>query len=185
MSIDRLIKRCKRHNLNAQSELYTRYKDVLFTLCLKYCKNKEEAEDNLQDAFISIFNNISKYKGNGSFEGWMKRITINKAIDKYKKESFINIVINDDMLEDIEIDTNELNVPLHILLDTIQELPSRYRLVFNMYEMDNYTHKEIAKSLEISEGTSKSNLHRAKMILKNRIKELNQTQPINAMSNGK
>lgn len=183
MSIDRLIKSCKKQNLNAQSELYTTYKDVLFTLCLKYCKNVEEAEDNLQDAFISIFHNISNYKGKGSFEGWMKRITINKAIDKYKKEGHINVMINDDVFENIEIDTNELNVPLHTLLDTIQELPSRYRLVFNMYEMDNYTHKEIAKSLDISEGTSKSNLHRAKLILKDKIKIINQSQPINTISN--
>lgn len=161
------------------------YKDVLFTLCLKYCKNIEEAEDNLQDAFISIFNNISRYKGSGSFEGWMKRITINKAIDKYKKENFINVMINDDLLSSTEIETEELRLPLHALLNTIQELPSRYRLIFNLYEMDGYTHKEIAKHLNISEGTSKSNLHRAKLILKEKIKCINQSQPINTTINGK
>ena len=185
MNLEQLIKGCKKHQIKAHIELYTRYKDVLYTLCLKYCKNTEEAEDNLQDAFISIYNNISKYKGKGSFEGWMKRITINKAIDKYKKDGFMNVMIKDDLLSDTTIDTDQLNLPLHTLLNTIQELPSRYRLIFNLYEMDGYTHKEIAKQLNISEGTSKSNLHRAKLILKDKINSINQSQPINTITNGK
>ena len=88
-----LIKACKKHNLKAQSQLYQIYKDDLFVLCLKYCKNREEAQDNLQDAFLDIFKNIKSYNGSGSFEGWMKRITIYKAIDKYKKKQPINIEI--------------------------------------------------------------------------------------------
>ena len=179
MELKKLIKACKKNNLKAQSQLYQNYKDTLYTLCLKYCKNTEEAEDNLQDAFIDIFKNIKKYKGKGSFEGWMKRITINKAIDKYKKESFINIIINDDLLEDTSIETEELNLPLHDILYLIQLLPNRYRLVFNLYELDGYSHKEIAALLKISESTSKSNLHRAKLILKNKIKKINTSQTTN------
>lgn len=109
----------------------------------------------------------------------MKRITINKAIDKYKKESFINIIINDDLLEDTSIETEELNLPLHDILYLIQSLPTRYRLVFNLYELDGYSHKEIAALLKISESTSKSNLHRAKLILKNKIKKINTSQTTN------
>jgi len=176
LNLEKLIKDCKKNNLKAQCDLYNTYKDILFTLSLKYCKNIEEAQDNLQDAFIEIFKNIKKYNGKGSFEGWIKRITINKAIDKYKKESYINIVINDDILEDTTIDTDNLNVPLQIILNLIQELPSRYRLVFNLYELDNYSHKEISKMLSITEGTSKSNLHRAKLILKENIKKINESQ---------
>ena len=173
MTLKQLIKACKKNNLQAQSDLYLKYKDDLYVLCLKYCKNVEEAQDNLQDAFIEIFKNIKKYNHKGSFEGWMKRITINKAIDKYKSKNFINIIINDDILEDTSIDTNEFQLPLHTLLDLIQNLPDRYRLVFNLYELDNYSHKEISQLLSISEGTSKSNLHRAKLILKEKINEIN------------
>lgn len=143
-------------------------------LCLKYCKNKEEAQDNLQDSFIEIFDKITSYKGMGSFEGWMKRITIHKAIDKYKKIQPINIDINNDILEDTNIDNEVLEViPLHDILNHIQELPPRYRLVFNLYELDQYTHKDIAELLNISINTSKSNLHRAKHILKQKILSVN------------
>ncbi len=170
MNIDQLIKGCKKQNLKAQSELYTTYKDVLYTLCLKYCKNTEEAEDNLQDAFISIFSNITKYKGKGSFEGWIKRITINKAIDKYKKIKPISISINDDILKDTTIETEILDsIPLEDILKYIQELPAQYRMVFNLYELDAYSHKEISDLLGISINTSKSNLHRAKSILKQKL----------------
>ncbi len=169
MSLNNLIKACKKNKRSAQAELYNTYKDSLFIVCLKYCKNIEEAEDNLQDAFIVILNNIQKYSGKGSFEGWMKRIVINKAIDRYKKDNFINVMIKDDILKDTQIDNSQFTLPLNVILNTIQDLPSRYRLVFNLYEMDGYTHKEIANMLNISEGTSKSNLHRAKLILKEKI----------------
>lgn len=153
------------------------YKDDLYVLCLKYCKNMEDAQDNLHDAFMDIFTNIHKYKGQGSFEGWLKRITINKAIDKYKKNSEISIIINNDILEDPSIDTEAVNLPLNILLGLIQELPNQYRLVFNLYEMDNYSHKAISEMLSISEGTSKSNLNRAKHILKSKIEHIKTSYP--------
>jgi RNA polymerase sigma-70 factor (ECF subfamily) len=177
LNLDKIIQACKRNDLKAQSQLYQLYKDDLYVLCLKYCRNIEDAQDNLQDAFMDVFNNIQKYNGKGSFEGWMKRITINKAIDKYKKEDFINIIINDDILFDTTINTDELNtIPLNKILILIQGLPTRYRLVFNLYELDNYSHKEISDLLSISEGTSKSNLHRAKLILKEKIIEINKFQ---------
>ncbi|WP_298898155.1 sigma-70 family RNA polymerase sigma factor [uncultured Psychroserpens sp.] len=187
MNLEQLIKACKKHNLKAQSQLYQMYKDDLFTLCLKYCKNKEEAQDNLQDAFIAIFSTIKSYKNSGSFEGWMKRITIHKAIDKYKKESHLNIVINNDILEDntlIESDTIN-KMPLDQILKHIQDLPPRYRMVFNLYELDNYSHKDISKLLNISVNTSKSNLHRAKNILQTRIQQQStNVSPKNLTSNG-
>lgn len=178
MNPEKLIKECRKNNLKAQSTLYQTYKNTLFSLCLKYCRNIEEAEDNLQDSFIEIFNNIKKYSGKGSFEGWMKRITINKAIDKYKKKDFINVVLNNDILEDNDttINETEAEIPLKIILKFVQNLPNRYRLVFNLYELDGYSHKEIAELLQISESTSKSNLHRAKLILKEKIKEIKSSQ---------
>lgn len=152
---------------------------MLYLLCLKYCKNAEDAEDNLQDAFLSILNNISNYKGNGNFEGWMKRITINKAIDKYKKDAFINVIINDNLLADTKVEIDEFALPLSTILKTVQELPDRYRLVFSLYELDGYSHKDISEMLEISIGTSKSNLHRAKHILKEKIETINSSQKNN------
>ncbi|RZN82504.1 MAG: sigma-70 family RNA polymerase sigma factor [Winogradskyella sp.] len=170
MDIDKLIKRCKKQKLDAQSQLYQLYKDDLFILCLKYCRNKEEAQDNLQDTFLEIFQKIKNYKGTGSFEGWMKRITINKAIDKYKGKREINFEINDNILNGTEITIENIEtIPLEEILTQVQNLPSQYRLVFTMYELDNYSHKEIAGLLNISESTSKSNLHRAKKLLQTKI----------------
>jgi RNA polymerase sigma factor (sigma-70 family) len=166
-----LINKCKKNNREAQSELYNRYKDILFLMSLKYSRNEVEAEDNLHDVFITIFKTINKYKFKGSFEGWMKRITIYKAIDKYKVKKPINIVFNDDILEDITIDSEHENLSLNTILNHIQELPDQYRLVFNLYQLDNFSHKEIASLLSISEGTSKSNFHRAKLILRKNISQ--------------
>jgi RNA polymerase sigma-70 factor (ECF subfamily) len=152
-------------------------------LCLKYCSNEVEAEDNLHDSFIEIFVNIKNYKGIGSFEGWMKRITINKAIESYKK-SFILSPIKDDYFQETTIEENEMDFSLDYILSLIQELPNQYRLVFCLYELDDYSHQEIANMLSITESTSKSNLHRAKVILKEKIKTKNAFH-INTISNGK
>jgi RNA polymerase sigma factor (sigma-70 family) len=173
LNLENLIKSCIKQNRQAQEELYHLYKKTLFVLSLKYCANEAEAEDNLHNAFIEIFTNIDKYKNKGSFEGWMKRITINKAIDSYKKNHQL-LPLKDEIFEDTTLDTNDLNVSLDYLLSIIQELPHQYRLVFSLYELDDYSHQEIAKMLSISVNTSKSNLHRSKTILKERINSLNQ-----------
>ncbi|WP_261793648.1 RNA polymerase sigma factor [Psychroserpens burtonensis] len=153
--------------MKAQSQLYKCYKDDLYLLCLKYCKNKEEAQDNLQDSFLEIFDKMKSYKGTGSFEGWMKRTTIHKAIDKYNKSKTVNIEINDVLLEDITINNEILeSISLDDILNQIQELPTRYRMVFSLYELDQYAHKDIAELLHININTSKSNLHRTKRLLK-------------------
>jgi len=167
-----IIKSCTKNDRQAQKQLFLKYKDILFALCLKYCRNEAEAEDNLHDSFITIFQNIKKYNSKGSFEGWMKRITINKAIDKYKKKKQIPIEIINDLQEDTQMKVNKRNVDLNQILSCIQNLPNQYRLVFNMYQLDGYSHREIAQSLSISESTSKSNYHRAKIILKQKITDI-------------
>lgn len=154
----------------AQSELYQLYADTLFVLCLKYSKNHQDAEDTLQDSFITIFKKIKQYKNKGSFEGWIKRITINTAIQKYRKKSPLQLVKElpaEEEADEIEITKTHFNID--ILLSFIQQLPDRYRLVFNLYVLDNYSHKEIANLLHISENTSKSNLSRARKILKQKL----------------
>ena len=184
MDVVQLIEKCKKSDRKSQQILYNMYKDKLFALCLKYCKNRAEAEDNLQDSFIKIFQNIKAYNGKGSFEGWMKRITINRAIDRYKKEPFIEPITDQHLKEDTSIDIDTVPISLQEMLALIQELPSRYRLVFNLYELDNHTHVEISEILGISVGTSKSNLHRAKIILKEKITSSYITTQKNSIANG-
>lgn len=168
MSLNQLIENCKINDTKAQGELYKRYASKLFSLCLKYSRNYAEAEDNLQDAFLTIFNKIKQYKNTGSFEGWIKRIVINTALQRYRSEKVLNIV-NENISEDIEIDIDDEDISLKYLLQIIQELPDRYRLVFNLYVLDGYSHKDISEMLDITIGTSKSNLARARQILKKTI----------------
>ena len=168
VSLERLIQKCCNNDTKAQSELYQLYASKLFSICLKYSRNYAEAEDNLQDAFVTIFNKISQYNKKGSFEGWLKRITINTALQCYRKQGVFEIV-NEDMIEDVVLDIEDDDITIDYLLKIIQELPDRYRLVFNLYVLDGYSHKDIAGMLNISMGTSKSNLARARQILKDKI----------------
>lgn len=169
MTLEELIIRCKKQDAQAQKELYTKYNRILFAICIKYAPSIEEAEDCLQDAFITIFQKINQYSGKGSFEGWMKRITVNTVLQKYRRDKTVRMQ-EDVQLYDDEEDTIEAEeIPLEFLLKIVQELPTQYRLVFSMYVLDGYSHKEIAEQLKISEGTSKSNLARAKGILRIKI----------------
>ena len=138
MSLNQLIENCKINDTKAQSELYKLFSSKLFSVCLKYSRNYAEAEDNLQDAFVTIFKKIGQYKSKGSFEGWLKRITINTALQCYRTQGVFDIV-NDHLIEDVAITIeDEDNISLDYLLKIIQELPDRYRLVFNLYVMDGY-----------------------------------------------
>ncbi|MDG1399030.1 MAG: RNA polymerase sigma factor [Polaribacter sp.] len=177
MKLEALIEKCCEQNLEAQSKVYHLFADKLFAVSLKYSKNYQDAEDNLQDSFLTIFDKIQQYKHKGSFEGWLKRITIHTAIQKYRKKAPLKIVkeVSDD-IEDEVIDFKNTTFHLDVLLNCIQQLPDRYRLIFNLYALDNYSHKEIAKLLNISEGTSKSNLSRARKILKNKLEMLKNKQ---------
>ncbi|MDT0685467.1 RNA polymerase sigma factor [Autumnicola psychrophila] len=168
MSLKKLIKNCKKQDIKAQEELYRLYADKLFGLCLKYSSGYHEAEDNLQDGFLTIFEKISQYKDQGSFEGWMKRIIINTALQKHRKHRFYEI-INEDRMEEPDVEVEEDEIHADFLLKTVQELPHRYRQVFNLYALDGHSHQEISELLGISVGTSKSNLARARNILKDKI----------------
>lgn len=125
----------------------------------------------MQDSFLTIFSKIKQYKHKGSFEGWLKRITIHTAIQKYRKKAPLEIVkeVADAIKEEEEINFDNPTYSITVLLELIQQLPDRYRLVFNLFVLDDYSHKEIAKLLNISEGTSKSNLSRARKILKEKL----------------
>ncbi|MFO7702703.1 MAG: sigma-70 family RNA polymerase sigma factor [Psychroflexus maritimus] len=169
MITKQIIHRCKKQDLKAQKELYDFFAPVLFGICLKYSRNYQEAEDNLHDTFITAFEKIEQFKFKGSFEGWIKRICVNTCLSRYRNQKVFEL-INEDQIEEISpLENSQQQIPLNQLLKCIQELPNRYRMVFNLYVLDNYSHQEVAESLSISVGTSKSNLSRAKAILKPKI----------------
>lgn len=168
MGLDELIKQCANNDHKAQKEIYQLFAGKLFSICLKYSKNKQEAQDNFQDGFIVIFDKIGQFNFKGSFEGWLKRVMINTVLLKYRKKTVLNIV-TEDIPDEVIVEVDDDEISLDFLLNLINELPDRYRLVFNLYALDGYAHKEISEMLQIAEGTSKSNLARARAILKQKI----------------
>ena len=168
MGLDNLIKQCANNDRKAQKEIYQLFAGKLFSICLKYSKNKQEAQDNFQDGFIVIFDKIGQFNFKGSFEGWLKRVMINTVLLKYRKKNVLNIV-TEDIPDEVIVEVDDDEISLDFLLNLINELPDRYRLVFNLYALDGYSHKEISEMMQIAEGTSKSNLARARAILKQKI----------------
>lgn len=171
--LDQLIEACKAGKREAQSDLYRMFAPILFVVSLRYSRDETEAEDTLHEAFINIYSKINQYSGKGSFEGWIKKIVVNIALEKYRNRYRMQTV------EDITTyDTRTVNDDAYDamneaqLLELIQQLPPRYKMVFNMYAIDGYSHKEIAGIMGIDEGTSKSNLSRARKILQNKIFEI-------------
>ncbi|APQ17415.1 RNA polymerase sigma factor [Maribacter hydrothermalis] len=168
MSLEELIHNCKKGDRKAQELLYRAYATTLFGICLKYSNSKTQAEDNLHDSFMTIYEKIGQFKNKGSFEGWMKRITVNTALQKYRKEEFLNIV-SENTEDEVMVDNVYSDISLQSLLGYIQELPNKYRATFNLYVLDGHTHKEISELLGTTIGTSKSNLARARTLLKEKI----------------
>jgi RNA polymerase sigma factor (sigma-70 family) len=166
-----LIERCLRNDSAAQESLYRRYASKMYGLCLRYVRRKEEANDILQDAFIRIFRNLGNYRGEGSFEGWIRRIIVNTAINYYKSNVRYN---NDISIDDVHVNGNIDNdaisrISTDELLKVIQQLPHGFRMVFNLFVIEGYDHKEIAEMMGVSESTSKSQLHRAKAALQKKL----------------
>lgn len=171
MVIEKLIDGCKEGNTKSQEQIYRLLAPKLFAVCLKYSKSYEEAQDNLQDGFLLIFEKIKQFNFKGSFEGWAKRVIINYILQQYRKQNLFEIV-SENYPDEVEVEVEEDTISIDFLTRIIQELPDRYRLVFNLYVLDGYSHKDIAEMLDINIGTSKSNLARAKAILREKI-ELN------------
>ena len=172
MILEQLIYECTKNNTKAQEQLYHLLAPKLFAVCLKYSRSYEEAQDNLQESILLVFEKISQYKNSGSFEGWAKRVVINYVLQQYRNQKVFEIV-SEKIPDTDDVEIEDENVSIEFLTKIIQELPDRYRLVFNLYVMDGYSHKEIAEMLGINIGTSKSNLARAKAILKDKIESNN------------
>tara|TARA_R110000796_G_scaffold37278_2_gene94095 strand:- start:5 stop:559 length:555 start_codon:yes stop_codon:yes gene_type:complete len=170
-----LIQKCVENDRNGQRELYTLLSPVLYGICLKYMRNKTEADDVFQDAFIILFQKINQYKFEGSFEGWAKRIFVNEALEVLrKKQRRLHVEIeNSNLNNSIEDETNEPSIMVSHdkLLTHIQQLPDNYRMIFNLYVFEGYSHKAIADKLKMAAGTSKSLLSRAKSMLRTKINE--------------
>ncbi len=167
-----IIKGCLAGNRRDQELLYRRHAAKLYAVCLQYSGNDEEARDILQEGFIRIFENLIHYKYEGSFEGWMRRIIVNTALEKFRSRHNLYRVDDIDLIPEPDADPdNEDYSGLEAvdLLDIIRELPPKYRMVFNLYAIEGYAHKEISRMMNISEGTSKSNLSRARMILQKKV----------------
>ncbi len=160
----------------AQKELYDTYSAKFFGLAMRYAGSKEEAEDILQDAFLKIFQNVKKFRFEGSFEGWMRRIIVNTAIIHYHKTKKEKFHKDFEEIKETDIDNifveNEQEFTMDELLAVIQSLPPGYRTVFNLYAIEGYKHKEIAEMLKIDENTSKSQYHRARKLLQKKLNEL-------------
>lgn len=168
-----LIKGCIQEDKRSQKELFRLYGGRLLGICLRYARHRLEAEDILQDAFIKIFDNIASFEGKGSFDGWLRRIVVNTALKNYQKSSFQQEQIGLGEELDIPIDpVIYADLQEEELLRLIARLPDGYRVVFNLYAIEGYSHREIADTLEIKESTSRSQLVKARKLLQNMILQM-------------
>ena len=180
MDLKTIIEGCKKNRREAQEKLYDLYATKLFSLCLRYSKNREEAKDLLQESFIKIFQNITKFNDEGSFEGWCKRITVNTCLSYLKSRSFLVAMQTEDVETKGEMEETRFtnNLEMNELLAMLNQLPLQKKVIFNLYEIEGYSHGEIAEMLNITEGASRGQLAKAKEALRgihenvNRIAEL-------------
>jgi len=167
-----LIVGCLEGNRRMQEELYRRFSPRMYAVCLRYAGNTEEAEDILQEGFVKVFKKLDSFRSEGSFEGWIRRIFVNTAIEHFRRKRYLMPVTEK---EENTIEGKYLSIlddlAARDIMALVQELSPGYRTVFNMYVVEGYTHKEIADMLGISEGTSKSQLSRAKVILQEMVKK--------------
>ena len=171
MTDEELVKGCIRENRASQDMLYNIYAGKLMTVCYRYMENRMDAEDVLQEGFIKIFDNISKFGFHGSLEGWMKRIMANTSINRLRKKDLLKGTQDSNMI-DTPIDESIIDkLDGETLIGIIQKLPVGYRTVFNMFAIEGYSHKEIAQELGIEEVSSRTQLSKAKKVLQKQILE--------------
>lgn len=169
----KIVEGCIKRDSLSQRKLYELFSSKMMALCFRYAQNRDDAEDMLQEGFIKVFQSIEKYTHQGSLEGWIRRIIVNTAIDIIRRNKSLQLVspmndnISENMVDDNIVDTLEVEY----LLKIIQDLPDGYRIVFNMFAIEGYSHAEIGEQLNINESTSRSQFTRAKALLKKRIYE--------------
>jgi RNA polymerase sigma-70 factor (ECF subfamily) len=166
-----IIRGCLQNSAAMQKMLYDKYAAKMYGIALRYAHDPEDAKDILQDGFVKVFQNLSKFKGSGAFEGWMRRIFVNTAIEHYRKKNNTYEIqeSHEEQINDREVTALDKLAAVEIL-NMVKSLPNGYRTVFNLFAIEGYSHKEIADLLNISEGTSKSQYARAKALLQEKIK---------------
>lgn len=168
-----LINKCIANDPESQQELYNMFSDKMYAVCLRYATDKDHAKDLLQDGFIRVFKNLKKYQYKGSFEGWVRRIFVNCSIENYRKNRKGKYFEEITQKTEKHVEPDVLHqFSMQELLDLISALPLGYKTVFNLYVIDGYSHKEIAKELEITESTSKTQLRKARLALMEKIETL-------------
>ncbi|MFM7023142.1 MAG: RNA polymerase sigma factor [Flavobacteriales bacterium] len=175
-ALDNIIDGCKRQDAKAQDTLYLKYASLFYAICLRYIKDRDDAQDVLQESFIRIYDKVVTFKSEGSFEGWMKKIVVNNCLQflngKKKALKIENELWIEGTEQPVEVTVEEdEQIDPAVLFKMIQDLPDGYRTVFNMFVFDGFSHPEIAAQLKISDGTSKSQLAKARKYLKERLKE--------------
>jgi RNA polymerase sigma factor (sigma-70 family) len=169
---EEVIEGCKKKKRYYQGLLYRRFAPKMYGVCMSYAKNREQAQDILHDSFLKIFRNIDSYTKQGSFEGWMRRIVTNTAIDHVRKKSNTISLISEDFPDTEGLKEEPISIGMSELQAQVARLPSGARMVFNLYTLEGMTHHEIAEKLNISTGTSKSQFSRARHMLQVWMKEL-------------
>ena len=174
-----IVEACVSGDSRAQEQLYRRMAPKMYGVCLRYAKDATEAEDNLQEGFLKVFANLSRFRHQGSFEGWVRRIMVNVSIEYYRKRKQL-LAVEDMSRYDVTAQPNEalVNLTAEELTRIIQELPPRYRMIFNLYVMEGYNHQEISEMLDISVGASKSGLSRAREILRRKLYDINEREEV-------
>jgi RNA polymerase sigma factor (sigma-70 family) len=164
-----VISGCQENDRRSQALLYKHFATRMYPICLSYAADRPGAQDILQEAFIKVFTNIGDYKNNGSLEGWIRRIVTNTAIDHYRKNRrTVNLISCDTHEPDLHVLNPAIKtMGFNELLEQVERLPDGARMIFNLHALDGYSHKEIAKELNITEGTSKSQFNRARKLLIN------------------
>jgi len=177
--LSHIVKGCLSGKRKAQQALYNLFSEQMFGVCQYYSKDYTEAEDTLHEGFMKVFQNIGQFGNKGSLAGWIRRIMINTALEKYRKQRQLYALNDDtDFVDDIDFSEVINDISAQDLIKLIRELSPKYRVVFNLYAIEGYSHKEIGEMLGISEGTSKSNLSRARYILQEKVKKYFYTAPV-------
>lgn len=175
MTENELISGCIRQDRTCQEALYKRFYGKMMGVCLRYARDRDEARDMLQEGFIKVFSSLRNFASKGSFEGWIRRIVVNTAVDHLRRNKHEYMIVSTvyaregdvpDHAEEVDEDDLMSTLSEQDILNAVQQLSPAYRTVFNLYVMENFSHKEIAEQLNISEGTSKSNLAKARYQLK-------------------
>ncbi|MEZ5069835.1 MAG: sigma-70 family RNA polymerase sigma factor [Bacteroidales bacterium] len=172
-TLEEILRGCKKGHAESQEALYRRFAPAMYGLCLQYASGEEDAQDILQDGFVKVYQKLGQVRNPAAFPGWIRRVMINTALERYRSQVVLDRV-DENREADREVEDGGAyeDLTCQELVALIQELSPKYRMVFNLYALEGYNHAEIAEALGISEGTSKSNLSRARSILQKRVKNL-------------